>query len=147
MEAPNDRERGLDMTPMIDVTFLLLIFFMVATKFKLDEGRLQSWLPRTHGPSSLPAPELQELRVILRETGEGCTMAVNRKAYGILEPGWRDALEADLRAARRASSQLELPVIIDAGAEVAVHRVVTVLDACIATGLEKVIYARRDQLD
>ena len=41
----------LDMTSMIDVVFLLLIFFMVATKFKQPEGSLRSWLPRDRGTS------------------------------------------------------------------------------------------------
>ncbi len=35
-----------DMTSMIDVVFLLLIFFMLATKFKMPEGTLRSYLPK-----------------------------------------------------------------------------------------------------
>ena len=38
-------EGELDMTPMIDVTFLLLIFFMLSTRF-IDDGRVD--LQRNH---------------------------------------------------------------------------------------------------
>ena len=40
------------MTPMIDVTFLLLIFFMCTLKFKTLEGRLAAYLPNDAGMST-----------------------------------------------------------------------------------------------
>ena len=39
-EAP-----GINLTPMIDVVFLLVIFFMVATKFSEAEGRIDVQVP------------------------------------------------------------------------------------------------------
>lgn len=45
-------EIKLDLTPMIDVTFLILIFFMVTLKFKTLEGKLVSYLPTDKGLSS-----------------------------------------------------------------------------------------------
>ena len=39
----------LEMTPMIDVTFLLLIFFMCTLKFKVLEGKLGPYLPKDVG--------------------------------------------------------------------------------------------------
>jgi len=44
----------MDMTPMIDVTFLLLIFFMCTIKFKTLEGKLAAYLPKGEGPSAAP---------------------------------------------------------------------------------------------
>lgn len=41
-----------DFTPMIDCIFLLLIFFMCATKFKVEEKKLEMNIPRSGGPSS-----------------------------------------------------------------------------------------------
>jgi biopolymer transport protein ExbD len=37
---------GLDMTPMIDVVFQLMIFFLVATRLEEDERRLDIVLPK-----------------------------------------------------------------------------------------------------
>ena len=42
---------NLNLAPMMDVMFNLLVFFLVATSFKLPEGLLQAKLPRTTGIS------------------------------------------------------------------------------------------------
>lgn len=48
-------EVKLELTPMIDVTFLILIFFMCTLKFKTLEGKLVSYLPTDRGLSSAKA--------------------------------------------------------------------------------------------
>ena len=45
----NDEVVELEMTPMIDVTFLLLIFFIVTLNFRTLEGRLDANLPKENG--------------------------------------------------------------------------------------------------
>ncbi|GJM22280.1 MAG: hypothetical protein DHS20C15_21950 [Planctomycetota bacterium] len=42
----------LDLTPMIDVVFLLLIFFIVTIKFKVLEGKLVTELPKDEGSNA-----------------------------------------------------------------------------------------------
>ena len=61
-----------DMTPMIDVTFLLLIFFIVTLKFKVLEGRLDAALPKDRGTSTSEAEEIEKLDIMLfvAEPGE-----------------------------------------------------------------------------
>ncbi|MEE9391141.1 MAG: biopolymer transporter ExbD [Planctomycetota bacterium] len=44
-----EEEMELNMTPMIDVTFQLLIFFIVTLKFKTLEKKLNSYLPTDLG--------------------------------------------------------------------------------------------------
>lgn len=64
--SPDENRVGeINMMPMIDVTFLLLIFFMLTMRFKLDEGKLLTTLPKSTGTASSPSPELEEIRVIL----------------------------------------------------------------------------------
>jgi biopolymer transport protein ExbD len=55
---------SLNMTPMIDVVFQLLIFFMLTMHFKEVEGKLLSQLPR-QGPGPGEAPRLDDLRVFV----------------------------------------------------------------------------------
>jgi biopolymer transport protein ExbD len=63
---------GADMTPMIDVVFQLLIFFMLTMQFKEVEGKLLSQLPKDKGlaPSHVLQPELQEVRIVLCAGGD-----------------------------------------------------------------------------
>jgi len=62
MRVPNQRDRGasvgINMTPMIDVVFQLLIFFLVSSHLAKQEGQLPLPLPHaTTGEESLPSVE------------------------------------------------------------------------------------------
>ena len=46
----------LNLAPMIDVTFLLLIFFLVTTTFKRAEGIFASHLPKDAGAPTAALP-------------------------------------------------------------------------------------------
>ncbi len=52
-------EPVLEMTPMIDVTFQLLIFFMCTIKFKVLEGKLAAYLPKDVGVNTSPAEPIE----------------------------------------------------------------------------------------
>lgn len=52
------------MTPMIDVVFQLLIFFMLSAHFREVEGKLFFHLPK-RGTAETPASPLEELRIVL----------------------------------------------------------------------------------
>ena len=56
----------LDMTPMIDVTFLLLIFFMCTLKFKTLEGKLSAFLPKDVGVNQSDAEPKEKVEVLMR---------------------------------------------------------------------------------
>jgi biopolymer transport protein ExbD len=68
----NFKEIKTDMTPMIDVTFLLLIFFIVTLKFKILEGRLDAALPKDRGTSTSEAEEIDKIDILIKvaEPGE-----------------------------------------------------------------------------
>ncbi|MEQ1894721.1 MAG: biopolymer transporter ExbD [Planctomycetota bacterium] len=66
-------ELKMDMTPMIDVVFQLIIFFMCNIKYKTLEGRLDAFLPKDVGVNSAPAtqpPEKVEVVIKVVEPGE-----------------------------------------------------------------------------
>ena len=52
----------IDMTPMVDVAFLLLIFFMSTTQFKPPE-EAQLELPSSHSEIKLPDSDVMILAV------------------------------------------------------------------------------------
>ncbi len=56
----------LGMTPLIDIVFLLLLFFMLTSSFIVDEG-IQVDLPATRSPHYLPSNEVR--RIMIRSDG------------------------------------------------------------------------------
>ena len=58
----------VDLTPMIDVTFLLLIYFMVTTMLKQPEAELSIQLPGK--PQSSDITPLDMLKVRIGDEGE-----------------------------------------------------------------------------
>lgn len=69
-------EAQLDMTPLIDCVFLLLIFFMVTTVFK-NPAQLKMTLPEAINPKKLEAKQ-----ITVELTADG-TIAVNGKTVSI----------------------------------------------------------------
>ncbi len=64
-------ESKLEMTPMIDVTFLLLIFFMCTLKFKSLEGKLAAYLPKDVGVNSSDAEPIEKVEIVCKVLKEG----------------------------------------------------------------------------
>lgn len=71
-----------DFTPMVDVTFLLLIFFIVTLKFATIEGAFDSALPkdRGHGPTSEHIEKV-DLLVFVADPGE--LVSVGKVSRGV----------------------------------------------------------------
>ncbi len=58
-------EYKMEMTPMIDVVFLLLIFFLLTIKFKILEGKLSAYLPKDVGVNSSPAEPKEKVEITI----------------------------------------------------------------------------------
>ncbi len=63
-----------DMTPMIDVVFQLLIFFMLTIKFKTLEGKLAAYLPKDVGVNTSPAEPKEKVEIKLKVEKEGAKL-------------------------------------------------------------------------
>lgn len=71
------RSFSLRMAPMIDMIFLLLIFFLVSAKWRPQEDFLPFQLPTAQGQSQRPTrPEPLEIYIFAAETG--CRVQVGR---------------------------------------------------------------------
>ena len=78
-QPPSDRTRrkakaSMPLTAMIDVTFLLLSYFLLTTTFRQDEGQLPGTLPGPPDPNRILEPIVIPLQV--RATGDNCQSAV-----------------------------------------------------------------------
>lgn len=116
-------EVSLNLTSLIDVVFLLLVFFMVATTFLDPERALELDLPTAESGSS--REELPE-ELVLNVFRDG------RVALGGREVD-DEALRASLESAARRDPAT--PVTIRGDAQVEHARIVSVMDACALAGL------------
>ena len=62
-----DEELSVNLTPLIDVVFLLLIFFMVSTTFT-KESHLEIELPEAAGEKS--TTETKQIEIVINHKGE-----------------------------------------------------------------------------
>ncbi len=101
-EEAAKEEVEMQMTPMIDVTFLLLIFFLCSIKFKLLDGKLAAYLPRDVGVNATPLDkELEKIEIDLRiskSAALGFTMSVNGRKQSNLNQFYRTVKEFHRKA-------------------------------------------------
>jgi biopolymer transport protein ExbD len=100
-----EKPEELNMTPMIDVVFQLLIFFMLTMKFSEVEGKLLTTLPREKGTASTPPPptlELSEIRIVV--------CADSRRECGGVERHLTDKGAHEIRSIRKDATVCEVVV-------------------------------------
>jgi len=81
LKEMSEDECELEMTPMIDVTFLLLIFFMCTLKFKTLEGKLAAYLPKDVGVNQMQAEPIEKVEIRLDVVKEGTKLRPDGTAY------------------------------------------------------------------
>ncbi|MEE4144457.1 MAG: biopolymer transporter ExbD [Halieaceae bacterium] len=111
-------EVGINLTPLIDVVFLLLIFFMVSTTFT-RETQLSIDLPEAEG--SARETSEQQVEILIDESGN----------YRVNGQGLVDNRMRTLQAAiyKISAGDTTMPMIITADADAAHQHVVRAMDA------------------
>ena len=137
---PHKREQpDINLTPLIDVVFLLLIFFMVSTTFN-DDARLRLQLPQADG-EAMASDELELLEIVIDAGGR----------FYVDDSQVRDTGPDTLRKAMVGvvGPRRDLPVLIKADANTPHQAVMTALDAASQLGMTRVAFAasriERDQ--
>ena len=126
--SPRRREDPeLNLTSLIDVVLLLVIFFMISTTF-VQEGRLRVDLPAA---SNEPVTRVQE-PIVVTVTAQG-SYRVNDTA---LVNNARETLAAALR--KVAAGQQGVPLTIRADARATHQSVVTAMDVAARLGFTQV---------
>jgi len=117
--------RGLEMTPMIDIVFLLMIFFLVASRLDEDARSLDVVLPQAAAARPLTSRP-QELVVTLDRDG-ACFVAAR--------PVTVEELRSILRQAA-ADNPGTQTVVVRADEDTRHRFVVAVMDACVQAGID-----------
>ena len=157
MKLPGSQRRGkgkveLMMTPMIDIVFNLVIFFLLMPSFEAKEGYLPTNLPSTQGPTPQQQKKEDSFRIDIRhvEPWEGenrkkATLTLNRdeisdnaelrrrlkQARQNIAPTGLDKEETEKRLKK-------VPVLISPDMAVYYKHVVAAFDAAIDAGFTNI---------
>ena len=117
---------SLSITPLIDVVFLLLIFFLVATRFEQQERELDVSLPSVSQalPSSVQPEEL--------------VVNIDRQGRYFIDGAFRqvEQVEQLLRRAK-TNNPLTQTVVIRADRQADWERVILAIDLCKKVGIHE----------
>ena len=130
LQPGEEDEPEVNLTPLIDVVFLLLIFFMVSTTFE-QQSRIQIELP--------------EATATAAET-ENETLEIVIDAQGRYFIGERQVVNSEVKTLKSAISKAvdgreSLTVIIRSDASTPYQAVITALDATSQLGLTQISLA------
>ena len=129
-------EDEVDLTPMIDVTFLLLIYFMVTTMLKQPEAELSSSLPGKAQNSGENVKKPDPVKIKVQDDGLDFTLPETSKNLAV------QVQEANKNIANGTFTEKDgkLVVMISAtGLSIHQHRI-SVMNACAGAGVEKISF-------
>ena len=123
---PAQEDTELDMTPMLDIVFIMLIFFIVTTSFVKESGVTVS------SPSAETASQQENANIFIAITAEGEV--------------WIDRRPVDPRSIRAIVARMhadnpEGSVIIQSDEEASTRALVDVMDQVRLAGIEAIAIA------
>jgi biopolymer transport protein ExbD len=117
--------KGLEMTPMIDIVFLLMIFFLVASKLDEADRAIDVVLPQAAAAKPLTTRP-REFVINIDRAGN---------YFAGARPVRLDELK-DLLVQTAADNPARQTVVVRADEEVAHKFVVAAMDACVQAGID-----------
>ena len=118
-------EGGIDLSPMIDCVFILLIFFIVTTTFVEETG------VEVDKPQAASATQLEKTSILIALTAKG------EVVYGGREIG----IGGVLPLVKRMVQKEDIPVIVQADSNAASGLLVRIIDQATLAGASKVSIA------
>tara|TARA_B100000519_G_C14101786_1_gene371399 strand:- start:21 stop:470 length:450 start_codon:yes stop_codon:yes gene_type:complete len=135
------RELEIKMTPMIDVVFLLLVFFVWTASFHAVEYLLPSSLSQKQGTGQTvnvdePPPEIEFEDIVVR-----ISFINNQPAWSVNGQPVASLSEVRSRLALVADIKIDSPVILHPDETVPVGNVIDVYDATRLAGFTQIQFA------
>jgi biopolymer transport protein ExbD len=124
------RKARIEIIPMIDIMFFMLVFFIMITLHMIPNAGLRTQLPSAASAQSLPPPKV----------------TVTLAADGSVSVDGRTLSTADLTALLAKRPDPTHTVVTIAGAkDVRLQKLVNVMDACRAAGVTQVALAAQPE--
>jgi biopolymer transport protein ExbD len=131
LQTRQGEEVEINLTSLIDVVFLLLIFFMVSTTFE-RQAALKIDLPEASAVAE-PTEDVRKLEIIIDRNG---VMFLNDRQLVDNDPATIEAALIEMTGDAR-----DLPVILRADAQTPHHFVVTAMDVTGQLGFSRLSIA------
>ena len=130
----------MDMTPMVDVTFLLLIFFTVTAAFVIQKALAVPPVQEEEAAASQTVEDLEKDSIVVRVDGDnvfwiGCPIWAEEQRA----PSTTD-MQAKVREARKGNESGPGPakMLVQANGDATHEHIVAALDAGSAVGMEDI---------
>ena len=127
---PKEEEPRISIAPLIDIVFLLLIFFMVTSHFDIASG-VQINLPKV------------AQRMIGEEQDNRITLVVDKSAETYIEGKKITMEQLRTRLTKLVTEKEVLHLILQADKEVTHGKVVDIMDLAKSAGVQSIIIAAR----
>ena len=138
-KAVEETKLDLQIAPLIDVVFLLLIYFMVTAALIKKEGDISFMLP-----SNVPADTMVQIpvEVLIEITAEGAVM-VEGMRFSQDDTNLSD-LVTQLRGLKDIAEAQQSPFYVNIlpNHETVHRRVIDVMDACAAAGVKNLSFSK-----
>lgn len=123
LKMHEDEMPSINLTPMVDIVFQLIIFFMVGTKFTEMEKKIDLSVPAVAHSANLPDAPTKRIINVYRDG----RIELDRQVVSL------DQLQSELSAWRGRSA--DQSVIVRGDAEGPLQNVASVLTACRDAGI------------
>jgi biopolymer transport protein ExbD len=138
--SSEDGDMGFQIAPMVDVVFVLMLFFMASAGSQVAERELNMNLPGSKSPSTVnTANEIPPIPIMVDISSDG-KVSVNKQSYG-------SAKDKDLNALREFFKQSieqfdsKNPVILHPDSETRHERIMDVLNAAGVSGVKNLTFS------
>ena len=134
----DDEEPGMNVSSLIDVAFLLLAFFLVASNLVKQEADLSMALPGLEAAPGGAPVRIDQMLIMIKADG---TIEVNQE-LSETDPNNREVPDLAERLRRYAFSaeiaESDALVIVDCADDVPEKRFIDVLNACNKAGIKNI---------
>lgn len=132
--AQHDLHYGPNMTPMVDVVMVILVFFMASAVFLGPEWFIRTAIPQVKPAAAAPAnPEKKTLRIHLTKLGDEARATIDAG-----EPMTLAQVETALAAAAKTHTPANLTVVVTPAPDSPYESVVAVHEFCQRLGISRI---------
>lgn len=117
------RALSVPLTPLIDIVFILLLFFMLSSSF--SQVRMIDFQPKVRNASSVPEPTVQN--TVWLKLRSDSTVTIREQRVSITHPDFMRYLDAMVEENTK--------VTVSAQADVSIQNLVVLLDQIHAAGI------------